>query len=353
MSVNNTAPGKNRFLIFALPLAGAVVFGLLLGVLLTDVGVSPKVKSGRELRVQKRAKASGNDVQRSEVRIGDAVASSASVRASSSKAAPDRFEFKAEDEDEALETVISELKQLFDEGGKGESAAARDLCRALARNDAKKVLSILKKMSGSSSHQVRALAQMAMGKLAGVVDSPGLEALTQMIAVGGGSSAGGGSSSVGGGSSSVGGGSSSTGGGRNTGGAGDGSGEGQSIASADDMPEQSAEDFRAEMKKLLQQQEALDAWETKLNECESDAARISMAKKAMMSCEDENTCNFYASALVNSSDKVAAVKAIIDMAGNGSPAAQSAAKDAYSWVADTEWQGVEAAQSWISAQQGN
>lgn len=339
MSVNNTAPGKNRFLIFALPMAGAVVFGLLLGVLLTDVGVSPKVKSGRELRVQKRAKSSGNVARRSEVRIGDAVASSASIRASLSKAAPDRFEFKAEDEGEALETVISVLKQLFDEGGNGESAAARDLFRALARNDAKKVLGILKKMSGSRSNQVRALAQMAMGKLAGVVGGPGLEALTQMIAVGGGASAGGGSS---------------VGGGRGTGGgAGDGSGVEQSVASADDLPEQSAEDFRAEMKKLLQQQEALEAWETKLNECESDAARISMAKKAMMSCTDENTCNFYASALVNSSDKVAAVKAIIDMAGNGSPAAQSAAKDAYSWVADTEWQGVEAAQSWISAQQGN
>ena len=339
MSVNNTAPGKNRFLIFALPVAGAVVFGLLLGVLLTDVGVSPKVKSGRELRVQKRAKASGNVARRSEVRIDDAVASSASVRPSSSKAVPDRFDFKAEDEDEALETVISELKQLFDEGGKGESSSTRALCRALARNDAKKVLSILKKMSGSPSHQVRALAQMAMGKLAGVVNGPGLEALTQMIAVGGGSSAGGGSSSVGGGSSSVGGGSSSTGGGRNTGGAGDGSGEGQSVASADDVPEQSAEDFRAEMKKLLQQQEALDAWETKLNECESDAARISMAKKAMMSCEDENTCNFYASVVLQTCDPAAAAKAFDELSVSGTPACQAAAKDAKPFVADSVQQG--------------
>lgn len=317
---------------------GAIVAGVFIGVFFNGSGVSDKVSTGRALRstkVRRIDSPKGVNSGKSVVRVKE----TAAPRPFEIEDLPETFQFKPDSDKEEIVSVIDELSS-FLEGEDSKKAdvdlkGVSSLHSALALNDARKVARCLQILAKSRNKYVREVAAVAAHWLASnAVGASGLAELAGLI---GGPAGGGGSTGVGGaqGGASAGG---------NGGDAGVSDGEG-----ADEGAELSREELAQEMKEFLKEQQSLTEWDEKLNECGTEASRIALAKSALQSSSDENACNYYASALINSSDKDAAVKAIVDLSTSGSEACRKAVQDAYSWITDEPWSGQGAAQAWLSA----
>lgn len=305
---------------------GAIAAGVLIGVFFGGGGVSDDVKKGRALRstkIRRIGPPKGVNSGKSVVRVKE----SAGARPFAIEDLPEALQFKSDSAKEEIVSVIEELSSFLegDDSKKSEVdlKGVAALHRALEVNDARKVAHCLQTLAGSRNKYVREVAAVAANWLAG--NAVGVSGLAE-IAGQAGSSAGNGG--VQGGSTQGGG----TQGGSTRGGGRTGSGDAEVAEVAEG--ETSLDDLKAEMKKFLQQQNEMLEMESKLNECGSDAERISLAKSAMLKSADENECNFYSSVIMNCSDKSAAAAALNELSNSGSEACRQAAKDGLSWVRD-------------------
>ena len=329
------APLKGVF--FSIVCLAAIVGGVFIGAFFCGSGVSDNVSKGRALRcakIRRGESPKGAKSNKFTLRVKEGEV----ARPFSIEDIPEAFQFKTDSDKEEIVSVIAELSDfLKTEDTKKVSEEIRGvsvLREALEANDARRVAGCLQAMAKSRNKYVREVAAVAANWLASnAVGASGLAELAGLI----GGTAGGGTTGVGG---AQGGGAA----GGNGGDAGVSDGEG-----ADEGTELSREELAQEMKEFLKEQQSLTEWDEKLNECGTEASRIALAQSSLQASSDENACNYYASVLINSSDKAAAVRAIVNLSASGSEACQKAVQDAYSWITDEPWSGQGAAQAWLSA----
>lgn len=117
---------------------------------------------------------------------------------------------------------------------------------------------------------------------------------------------------------------------------------GQQVVEADDAVQ--INDFGAED----QNEVAIREWESKIFDADSDAARISVIKQAMMTLNTQTGCDYFSGKLINSIDKGLAVQAAAEIVAEGSDFGSGAAKTAYKWITGEEWSGQENAKKWAN-----
>lgn len=94
---------------------------------------------------------------------------------------------------------------------------------------------------------------------------------------------------------------------------------------------------------------AIDKWEEAIRECEEEADIINNTMLGMMAIRDEAACDYLSMNLIKSGEASLAVEAIVQLMQCDNTACHSPAKEAYEWITNQEWTGVDAAKAWIDA----